>query len=58
MKGASEELWATTMRAPSKKRVTMMGRTHQRRPPKKENNSPAVLKFRVAVRTNFMDVLL
>jgi hypothetical protein len=58
MKGASEELWATTMKAPSKNRVKMMGRIHQRRPPKKENNSPAVLKFRVAVRTSFMDFLL
>jgi hypothetical protein len=36
----------------------MMGKIHQRRPPKNENISPTVLEFRVAMRTNFIYFLL
>jgi hypothetical protein len=54
MNGARDELWATTIKMPSRKRRQIMGRIHHRRPPKKEKSSPAVLRLRAAVLRAFM----
>src|SRR5207245_2455381 len=55
MKGANEELCATTINAPSRNNTAMIGKIHNRRPPKNENSWPATLRLRLAVRRNFID---
>src|ERR1017187_10541297 len=55
MKGARDELWATTISAPNRNSVNRIGNSHQRLFfPKKWSNSPAVWRFRAVVRMNFM----
>jgi hypothetical protein len=55
MNGASDELCATTMKAPSRNNVTTMGTIHHRFEPKNESSSPATRKFLAALRMNFID---
>src|SRR5580698_5403348 len=55
MKGAMAELWARTIKAPSRNRVTIMGTSHQRLfCMKKEKSSPATPNLRAVLRINFI----
>src|SRR5580704_16370016 len=55
MNGAKDELCATTISAPKRNMVKIIGSSHHRFCfPKKPSSSPPVCKFLVVVRTHFM----